>query len=78
MYPKTLQRITSNTWSKLKIKNCEITITCTSICNKLRPKISKQVPNGQDTAGPSDPIVASGWVQYSVCSQKRQKQRLNL
>lgn len=42
---------------------------------KLRPKISKQVPNGQDTAGPSDPIVASGWVQYSVCSQKRQKQK---
>ena len=33
------------------------------------------VGNVQDAVGPSGPIVASGWLQNSVCSRKRQDRK---
>ena len=43
---------------------------CTSICNRLWPKYSKDVGNGQNTAGHSDLIVTSRRMENSVCSRK--------
>lgn len=40
---------------------------------KLKAKNATQVRNRQDTRGSSEPTATSGWVQNSVCSQKKKK-----
>lgn len=40
---------------------------------KLKAKNATQVRNRQDTRGSSEPTATSGWVQNSVCLQKKKK-----
>ena len=40
---------------------------------KLKAKNATQVRNGQDTGGSSEPTATSGWVQNSVCLQKKKR-----